>query len=638
MINSIQKVYQLSVNMGVRYMLYRIYFVLKKKSGFFKKEFPVHPKPVQFLSLADWRKNSNFYVNSLSESLGRTYDFMPDEELNQKQKLGIYKFFSNLEYNLGTNYDWLTNPDTNYKYDVNKHWSEINDFDPKVGDIKYVWEKSRFSYLYLSIRTDIKNNTDSSEYVFSEILSWINANPINQGPNFKCSQEISLRTLNWYYALQFYRDSIYLTEEKFNLIMHYIYWQIKHVYANINFSRIAVRNNHAITETLMIYLAGLIFPFFPESTKWKKNGKKWFEKEIEYQIYADGTFLQFSMNYHRVVIQLLNIAFLITNNFKEKFSDLVYDRAYKSLNFLYQCQNLENGQLPNYGANDGALFFPLSSCDYRDYRPCLNTLHYLLTGNNLYTQGPWLEELALFKVHKVEANFDPIDKKYGWSRFDIGGYYILNNYYCLTFIRCGNHLDRPSQADNLHIDIWHKNINVLWDSGSYKYNTSSQDIEYFFGTESHNTVAIGNNSQMLKGARFIWYYWTQCLVAQTTETENEFVFEGKISAFRFLNRNIIHSRKIKINKLQPKWEIEDKLININESDTIRQLWHVNPNYSNNILITSDEHVNKITKNGYYSSMYGSKMEAEYFSFETNQKTISTTILLDENSTIAPILS
>ena len=30
-----------------------------------------------------------------------------------------------------------------------------------------------------------------------------------------------------------------------------------------------------------------------------------FEKEIDYQIYKDGTYLQFSMNYQRVVVQLL---------------------------------------------------------------------------------------------------------------------------------------------------------------------------------------------------------------------------------------------------------------------------------------------------------------------------------------------
>ena len=84
-------------------------------------------------------------------------------------------------------------------------------------------------------------------------------------------------------------------------------------WANINFSRKTVRNNHAITEVLMLYLSGLLFPFFPETKTWKQKGKQWFEEEISYQIYEDGTFLQFSHNYHRVLIQLLTWAFYLSS-------------------------------------------------------------------------------------------------------------------------------------------------------------------------------------------------------------------------------------------------------------------------------------------------------------------------------------
>src|SRR5690606_31467472 len=191
------------------------------------------------------------------------------------------------------------------RYDSNKHWLNINDFSKEAGDIKYVWEPSRFSHLYTIIRYDQQSGEDGSQLAFDEIASWINSNPINAGTNFKCSQEISLRVLNWVFALYYYQKSPHLTSSLFDKIQHYIYWQIKHVYDNINFSRIAVRNNHAITETLTLYLIGTLFPQFPGANDWRRNGKKWFEEEIAYQIHDDGTYLQFSMNYHRVVIQLL---------------------------------------------------------------------------------------------------------------------------------------------------------------------------------------------------------------------------------------------------------------------------------------------------------------------------------------------
>lgn len=58
-----------------------------------------------------------------------------------------------------------------------------------------------------------------------------------------------------------------------------------------------------LPETLALYLVGLLYPSFPEAARWKIKGMKWFEEEVAYQIYEDGTFLQFSMNYHRVVSQ-----------------------------------------------------------------------------------------------------------------------------------------------------------------------------------------------------------------------------------------------------------------------------------------------------------------------------------------------
>ena len=140
-----------------------------------------------------------------------------------------------------------------------------------------MWEKSRFSYLYDLIRYDYHHGEDMAEVVFNDIRSWIQANPINQGPNYRCSQEIALRSLNWTFALYYYANSQHLNEELFQAMLHVLYWQLKHVRQNIHFSRLSVRNNHAITETLCLYLAGFLFPFFPESKKWKEEGKQWFE-------------------------------------------------------------------------------------------------------------------------------------------------------------------------------------------------------------------------------------------------------------------------------------------------------------------------------------------------------------------------
>ena len=47
-------------------------------------------------------------------------------------------------------------------------------------------------------------------------------------------------------------------------------------------------------------------------------------------------------------------------------------------------QDPVSGRVPNYGSNDGALLFPLSACDYLDYRPALNALSVVLDAKPLY--------------------------------------------------------------------------------------------------------------------------------------------------------------------------------------------------------------------------------------------------------------
>ncbi len=404
-----------------------------------------------------------------------------------------------------------------------------------------------------------------------------------------------------------------------------------HVYQNIDFSRIAVRNNHAISESFALYYVGILFPFFNSSEKWMKSGKKWFEEEVLYQVYNDGTFLQYSMNYHRVLIQLLTWAIGISEINGDPFSKKVKEKAYKALNFAFQCQDELSGHLPNYGANDGAIFFPLNDSEYRDYRPQINALHKLLTGKPAYDSiGSWDEDFYWYgNKLKDGIGFEPISKKYGIVRFDYGGYYLFRQKESFTFIRCGSHPNRPSQADNLHIDIWYKGRNLIVDAGSYKYNTDVENLKYFMGSASHNTVMLGNHDQMLKGARFIWYNWTNVLNVEISENEDFYFFKGQISAFRELSHEIIVNREVHINKLDLKWTIIDQVFNYSGDEEMRQYWHINnvPEVTVQIIPKKDRDAILREEVGWYSSLYGIKSKNQQLVVTSRERKIETNIYI-----------
>lgn len=604
-----------------RYILFRAWFTFEQKSGLLIKKFPTTMKPVRVPSLEEWRKQKRGYLFDSKDALKitRLKDSWLSETMHHILK-GDVLFFNRTWKPLGLDYDWVTNPETGYQYNNHQHWTKIESLSKEAGDIKFVWEKSRFSWLLTVCRYDYHHSEDHSEFVISQILDWIDKNPLNCGPNYKCSQETSIRLNNWVFALHFYKNSEVLTEERWNRIMTSIYWQIHHVYNNINYSRILVRNNHAITETLTLYLMGLMFPEMPSAKKWKRNGKRWFEQEIGYQIEEDGTFIQDSMNYLRVVIQLLTYGIAIADAHGEKFSDMVYEKAYKSLNFLYQCQETTNGWLPNYGNNDGALFFPLSTADYRDYRPQLDAMHGLLTGMPLYDD--YLED-AYWVGHNVQSfrkAFPKIKKLYGVICFENSGFYIIREPDTQSFIRCGLFKNNGS-TDQLHLDVWYKGDNVLMDGGSYLYNSNAKLVKYFSGTESHNTVMLDDKDQMLKGPRFMWFYPPKVKGVSIEETTDSYCFKGEVACFLYLDANISVERTIVKKKDLPEWTITDRIQNKPDGITVRQLWHsIN---LDRIVFNSDGNEKHCVK--WSSSYYGTKDECEQIEFNTQTNQIITTI-------------
>jgi hypothetical protein len=611
-------------NMGPRYVVFRFWYEMQRRSGLLQLRFRVKSKSRNVVALADWQHLPvKFFFDSQNLTVRRDCSLHDLKHRAEQIRENRFLFFSSEWYTLP---DWHTNPKNNFTYDRKKHWSKIPDFSKKAGDIKYVWEKSRFTFLYDLIRYDFHFEKDQSQLVFSLICDWIDQNPVNCGPNWKCGQEISLRVLNWVFALHYYRKSAGLTQEIFDRILGSIYDQMHHVEKNISFSLIAVRNNHALTETLTLFVVGLLFPFFPESKRWKQKGKQRFETEIAYQINDEGTFLQFSMNYHRVVIQLLSWALKLAELNGECWSDRLYDRARKSVTFLHACQDNISGWLPNYGHNDGALFFPLTECHFRDFRPQLTTLSRLLELDLGYGNGLWNEESAWLGIEE-RSNITLASETS--SVFSKSGYYLLRDQCSITFLRCGSYQNRPFQADNLHLDIWVNGENILRDAGTYSYFSDEEGDGYFTGSAAHNTVILGNDDQMLQQTRFIWFHWVRNAKGNVREEAGFRIIEAEFEGFRHIGSGIIHKRKVTKTEGKLHWQIEDWLENVPAHLPMNQIWHPSENFSEHYQMQSwDENgfeIPKTVADGWYSEIYGKKTSSPQWIFSTSGRYIRTVL-------------
>lgn len=568
--------------MGPGWFAWRSFYEFKLRAGILRRQFvPCDPSVVLARALAPqdldhvlferWSESSthffldqdvNRYATAVSH-FGKVLQAADDATR------GRFPFFSHSSADLGQPPDWLLNPVNGVHYPAGVHWTRIPDLAPELGDIKYVWEASRQAQVYYFVRAFAVTGDDRYPKAFwSQFEQWVSANPPEMGPNWRCGQEIALRSLAWVFGLYAFRRSSATTPKRVSLLLRYLWFQARHIERIHWYAARCVRNNHAISEAAGLFTIGTLFPFLPGAERWRAKGYQFLIKEGTWQIYEDGTYVQHSMNYARLVVQLFTWCLQVGQVNGVEFPELLIERLGKLLDFLWAVQDVQTGRVPNYGSNDGALIFPLSSCDYLDYRPALNALSMTLNRRRLYPPGTWDEEAVWFcgpeaietpEVTSRDSRGKGLKKLNDSSivrasqGFPSGGYYVLRGAGAFGMVRCGRYRHRPSQADMLHLDVWYDGINVLVDPGTFSYNLPPAWSGYFVGTSSHNTVTVDGRDQMRKGDRFIWTNWVDGKPRRFEADGTHALFVGEHSGYL----PVIHRRLVALNN--DVWIVVDDL-------------------------------------------------------------------------------
>lgn len=213
---------------------------------------------------------------------------------------------------------------------------------------------------------------------------------------------------------------------------------------------------------------------------------------MQRQVYDDGSFVQNSTNYHRVMMDDMLWAIRLGQISGQPLPEPAIDRFVRATNWLAEMTNRDSGGVPNYGANDGAMVLPLTCCDYMDYRSTLQAAYGLISHRRRLSPGPWDEKSLWLLGEEQPASAEPTEPSclQAATEFADGGYYILRGPNSWLMTRCHSYHDRPGQCDMLHADLWYKGINVLRDGGTYLYNCDESWRRFFNGTAAHNTVQV----------------------------------------------------------------------------------------------------------------------------------------------------
>ncbi len=398
--------------------------------------------------------------------------------------------------------NWFYSPLTQHIFqNTEKAWYQIPDFDGNFGDIKGIWEASRFDWL-IDLVLHERQVRDGQALLQLDLWlnDWCEKNPAYLGPNWKCGQEASIRVMHIITAL------IGLEQEQHphDNVCAFIEAHLKRIEPTIDYA-IAQDNNHGTSEAAALYIGGAVLNLWkpkPQYQQWQALGEKWLLNRAS-----------------RVMLDSYCLAEIVRQKFELKpFSGQLYRQLQKATDWLYVLTQAD-GDVPNLGANDGARLIPVSQTDYRDFRPTVQLASTLFHQHSYYPEpDSYDESLTFFQIQKLkQQNFELPSRN---QFFNESGLICSQNNNFFIALKLPKFKFRPSQCDALHLDVWFKGRNLLRDGGTYSYNSTVEDLNYFSGVASHNTVEFDQHQQMPRLSRFLFGAWLT--PKELTYSANEF--------------------------------------------------------------------------------------------------------------------
>ena len=400
--------------------------------------------------------------------------------------------------------DWFLNPLTGARIGAERPWWEISDFDAASGDIKIIWEPSRFDWVLSMAQGAASCEPGEAARLEDWLGDWCRRNPPYFGPNWKCGQETSIRVMHLAMA------SLILSQRGAPLpgLRDLLRVHLARIAPTIGYA-IGQDNNHGTSEAAALFIGGswLHATGDADGARWADLGRSLMENRIARLVAPDGSFSQHSLIYHRVLVDTLSMV-EVWRRARDllPFSRLLHERATAAALWLFTLIDPGSGDGPNLGANDGARFLPLTDTGYRDFRPSVQTAMALFADCRAYDgDGDWNLPLHWLGIALSQAQADPP----GSRQFDDGGYAVLRTKAAMALLRYPRFRFRPSQGDALHVDLWVGGSNVLRDAGTFSYNADRQTLDTFNGTAGHNTVQFDRRDQMPRLGRFLLGEWLQ---------------------------------------------------------------------------------------------------------------------------------
>ena len=326
-------------------------------------------------------------------------------------------------------------------------------------DIKLPWELSRFHHLpVLGLAYSITGNEQYAQAAKEQIADWLDANPYLLGVNWACPMEVGIRATNWIVAWHWLREAWQEDQPFCNRFTNSLRDHMRYLEGNWEFYDGRTSNHYLSNLVGYFYLCA----FFDDTQK-----RDWcyreLLRELDWQIFDEGTSYEGSTRYHQLVTELTIHAVLLAREMGLSVEDKLVEKLERMLTFLDWCTPTMDGETVVIGDDDSG-----------------SLLHKSLFGLSTVASILFSKRGTFFGVKRYA--------QFGLSISKADDWHVTLRHHAYDRRQPSGHF----HDDGASVTVAYKGVPIIIDPGSYLYTASRDWRNQFRSAMMHNVCYLSD--------------------------------------------------------------------------------------------------------------------------------------------------
>lgn len=387
--------------------------------------------------------------------------------------------------------NWSREIKTGYEWPVGVYYLKLRKMTPKGSDIKVPWEISRCHHLlWMAEAYCLTGDEGYAKEIIVQMKHWIEHNPVMYSVNWTCAMDVSIRAVNWMYALTLIGKSKLVTDEFAKLVYRSLYQHLFFIAHNLE-KNIPWSNNHYYSDLVGLLFLGSLFSNTRLGRRSLKYAIKEYEKETLTQFFPSGVNYERSTSYHRLMTELALYTYYMLNRTGITLSNAIEERLSRAIGYVNQ-YIMANGHSPIVSDNDDGRLLPFVPVPFSNHS-------YLVRKESLDTRMASAGCEAIAPSYSSTGSH--VHEDANCAIMKSGSMYL----YVSCFTRWKN--DRATGkfgSSHLHSDLLSFVLAdgeqpLIIDPGSYCYTSDLTSWKKFRTARKHNTIIVDDEEPNILG-------------------------------------------------------------------------------------------------------------------------------------------